>query len=154
MSQQQAIKRNMGAFAFYVFEFISFSAAAITGAAILIANPTYCGGADAVSSIVCQTVKATGILDAKNIFIFICQAILFGFGAFKKDYLLTGSAPLRLSPMIIVPWTVYFIADIISIVAPEVISASSSGAVVRSIPLILYLILAFWDKALPYSYAK
>jgi hypothetical protein len=76
----------------------------------------------------------------------VSQAITFGLAAFRKDWLLSGNIPLKLSPLAFVPL-------ISIIIVSATVSISTLAHLLSMIRLVLYFILAFWDKALPYRYA-
>lgn len=77
----------------------------------------------------------------------ISQAITFGLGAFRNDWLASGNVPLKLSLLAIVP--------LINIIVVGTFFTFNPLAHVLTVPrLILYFVLAFWDKTLPYNYIK
>jgi hypothetical protein len=152
MSQQQAIQRNTLAFAFYLFEFIISTLGTIVGLTLLLAYSNYCAANSA--SLVCGLLKDIfQTLSAGQVVVLFSRTIIFGLGAFKKDWLLTGTVPLKLAFLIIVPWAVEIITDNLS-PTPRLVRFAAVLLPIRGIPMILYFILSYWDKALPYSYAK
>jgi hypothetical protein len=86
------------------------------------------------------------IIVGANTLIALANIITFGLGAFKKDWLLTGSAPLKLSALIVCPLAA---AVLVVILFKSVVLEWPFWASIA-----LYFVLAFWEGSRPYSYVN
>lgn len=140
---ERPVKRNVVAYIFYLTMFI-LSVSTMAFACLLLLLYPLANRWD-------PPMEWFGIWDALLTFTIVelavstTQAIVFGLATFKHDWLLTGSVPLKLSPLVIVP--------LVSIViVGTFISYNAVFHVFSLLRLVLYFILAYWERTLPYSY--
>jgi hypothetical protein len=136
MGGAQTIKRNGGAFAFYLVIFILFAVFASSN--ILDAIQHW-----HILSSIHHLMKFAVVSD---IIIDSGIAITLALGAFKKDWLLTGNVALKLSPIILGP-----VAGIL-LVAIFFKNLQFSWAFFLRVGL--YFLLAFVKETRPYSYVN
>lgn len=72
---------------------------------------------------------------ALDVVVDTAQVIVFGIGALKKDCLLTGMAPVKLSPLILGP--------IVSILAVGILRDELYWEMFLSVCIVIYFVLAF-----------
>lgn len=136
MGGAQTIKRNVGGFAIYLIMFIFFAVFTTSNAIDAITHWHYLNGIHHLMRI---AVVADIIIDSGFI-------LALGLGAFKKDWLLTGNVPLKLSPMLLGP--------VGGIILVAILAKNVHFGMAFFFRVGLYFLLAFVKETRPYSYVN